>query len=374
MATCCRPSPIADGPGSYHVTDIEPAVYAQDHWVMGSWFAADAGLRWETQSLTSATRLAPRAGFTWTPIADAQSPIIRGGMGAFYDQVPLNTYAFRNYPLQTVTTYDGHGNITDGPRLFENVIATDPHSPFPFIDQKNQSGNFSPYSLTWNVEAEQALSSVGSLRLRYSQSEANNQLTLQSQVTQDQSALVLSGSGSGQTKQFDITAGIGSDEEHHAYFSYARQLARGVLTDVANYLGAFRYPVVRSLALASTEGEIPNRFLFWGMWNLPWRMSLSPHVEYRNGFPYQAVNDLQQYVSLPEEPQLRYSRYFSLDARVSKDINVSSKHAVRLSLNGINLSNHANYLQVHNNTGDPQYGIFFGNYGRHILADFDFLF
>ena len=150
------------------------------------------------------------------------------------------------------------------------------------------------------MEAEQALSSVGSLRLRYSQSEENNQLTLQSQVTQDQSALVLSGSGSGQTKQFDITAGIGSDEEHHAYFSYARQLARGVLTDVANYLGAFRYPVVRSLALASTEGEIPNRFLFWGMWNLPWRMSLSPHVEYRNGFPYQAVNDLQQYVSLPE--------------------------------------------------------------------------
>jgi len=250
------------GPGSYHVTDIEPAVYAQDHWVMGSRFAADAGLRWETQSLTSATRLAPRAGFTWTPIADAQSPIIRGGMGAFYDQVPLNTYAFRNYPLQTVTTYDGHGNITDGPRLFENVIATDPHSPFPFIDQKNQSGNFSPYSLTWNVEAEQALSSVGSLRLRYSQSEANNQLTLQSQVTQDQSALVLSGSGSGQTKQFDITAGIGSDEEHHAYFSYARQLARGVLTNVANYLGAFRYPVVRSLALAVQKERFRTDFSF----------------------------------------------------------------------------------------------------------------
>src|SRR5580698_9928799 len=102
--------------------------------------------------------------------------------------------------------------------------------------------------------------------------------------------------------------------------------------------------------------------------------SFSPHVEYRNGFPYQTVNHLQQYVSLPEEPQPRYPRYFPLDARVSKDINVSLKHAVRLSLNGINLSNHANYLQVHNNTGGPQYGIFFGNYGRHILADFDFLF
>jgi hypothetical protein len=53
---------------------------------------------------------------------------------------------------------------------------------------------------------------------------------------------------------------------------------------------------------------------------------------------------------------------------------MGSKHAVRLSLSGINLMNHSNYLQVHNNTGDPQFGKFFGNYGRHLLIDFDFLF
>jgi hypothetical protein len=363
-----------NGSSSYRLSDVEPAFYAQDHWVLRSQFAIDAGLRWETQSLTATTRLAPRAGFTWTPIVDARSIVIRGGMGVFYDQVPLNTYAFRSYPEQTVTTYDGHGNITGGPSFFENVVSTDPHSPFPFIDQKNQSGNFAPYSLAWNIEAEQALPSFGSLRLRYSQSESSNQLTLQSKISEDQSALVLGGSGSGEMKQFDITAGFGSDKEHPAYFSYARQLARGVLTDVANYLGAFRYPVVRSLALASTEGEIPNRFLFWGVWKLPSRMGFSPHVEYRDGFPYQPVNQLQQYASLPDAPQPRYPRYFSLDARLSKDINITSKHAIRLSLNGINLSNHANYLQVHNNIADPQYGTFFGNYGRHILADFDFLF
>jgi hypothetical protein len=362
------------GAGRYRLYDIEPALYTQDHWVLNLRFALDAGLRWETQSLTATTRLAPRAGFTWAPISNAQNTVIRGGMGVFYDRVPLNTYAFRGYPQQTVTTYDGHGNITDGPRVFENATATDPHSPFPLIDQKNQSGNFAPYSLAWNVETEQAVSSFGSIRLRYSQSEASNQLTLQSQITEDQSALVLGGSGAGTMKQFDVTAGFGTDKEHHAYFSYVRQIAHGVLTDVANYLGVFRYPVVRSLALASTAGEIPNRFLFWGMWNLPWRMGLSPHAEYRNGFPYQPVDELQQYVSLPDAPQPRYPQYLSLDARLSKDINITSKHAVRLSLNSINLSNHANYLQVHNNIADAQYGTFFGNYGRHILADFDFLF
>jgi hypothetical protein len=76
----------------------------------------------------------------------------------FYDRVPLNTYAFRGYLQQTVTTYDGHGNIMDGLRFFENTTATDPPSPFTFISQKNQSANFAPYSLAWNVQTEKAVS------------------------------------------------------------------------------------------------------------------------------------------------------------------------------------------------------------------------
>lgn len=362
------------GQSSYRLNDLEPAVYAQDHWVLNSQFAIDAGLRWETQSLTSTTRLAPRAGFAWTPVKNSQATVIRGGMGVFYDQVPLNTYAFGRFPQQTVTTYDGQGNLTDGPRLFYNLTSTEPASRFPFIDQETQSGNFAPYSLAWNVEAEQMLQTFASFRIRYSEGEANNQLTLQSQITPDRSALVLGGSGNGQTKQFDFTAVVGPDKEHRAYFSYVRQFARGVLTDEASYLGAFRYPVVRWMSMASAAGEIPDRFLFWGTSPLPWRMHISPHVEYRSGFPYQPVNELQQYAPLTSAVQPRYPRYFSLDARLSKDINISPNHAVRLSLNGINLNNHSNYLQVHSNTGDPQYGTFFGNYGRHLLADFDFLF
>ena len=362
------------GQSSYQLRDVEPAIYAQDHWILNSQVALDVGLRWETQSLTATTRLAPRAGFAWTPIKDVHTTVIRGGMGVFYDQVPLNTYAFHSFPQQTVTTYDGEGNITDGPRLFHNVINTEPNSHFPFIDREKRSGNFAPYSLSWNVEAEQTVHSVGSVRVRYSQSDASNQLTLQPQTTQNRSALVLGGSGNEETRQFDVTTGFGPDKDHHAYFSYVRQFAQGVLTDVTSYLGAFRYPVVRSTALASAAGEVPNRFLFWGTWKLPARMNIAPHVEFRNGFPYQTVDALQQYVALASYLQPRYPRYFSFDARVSKDININAKHAVRLSINGINLSNHSNFLQVHNNIGDPQFGTFFGNYGRHLLVDFDFLF
>jgi len=53
---------------------------------------------------------------------------------------------------------------------------------------------------------------------------------------------------------------------------------------------------------------------------------------------------------------------------------VNLQHAVRLSLTVRNLTNHFNPLEVHSNLADPQYGIFFGNYDRKFLFDFDFLF
>jgi hypothetical protein len=353
---------------------MEPAAYFQDHWIVAKSLAIDAGVRWEAQSITSTIRLAPRAGFTWTPFKNSTSTVLRGGMGVFYDEVPLNVYAFRSYPRQTVTTYDSAGNINDGPRLFYNLTNTNPTTTFPFIDQETSSGNFAPYSLAWTIEGEQSLRSFATVRLRYKESNQSDQLTLTSEVTPTVSALVLGGSGSGRVRQLEFTSGVGTHESRRLYFSYVRQYSRGTLTDVAGYLGSYRYPVVRSLDQASTAGEIPNRFLLWGALALPLRMGISPHVEYRDGFAYQPTNSLQQYIDLSEGLQPRYPRYFSLDARLSKDLNVGPKHAVRLSLSGINLTNHDNYLQVHNNTGDPQYGTFFGNYGRHLLVDFDFLY
>jgi hypothetical protein len=103
-------------------------------------------------------------------------------------------------------------------------------------------------------------------------------------------------------------------------------------------------------------------------------MHLWPRIEYRNGFTWQPVDQLQNYVSLASAAQPRYPRYFTADFRVGKDFSVGSKHAVRISVTFRNLTNHNNPLQVHNNSYDPQFGSFFGNYGRHELLDFDFLF
>jgi hypothetical protein len=361
------------GSGTYSLADVEAAAYAQDHWVVGRHLATDAGLRIETQSLTYTTRVAPRLGLAWTPTG-TNSFVVRGGLGLFYDTVPLDTYAFNKYPEQTVTGYDGAGNIISGPETYLNIISQSAETRNPFIHQQDRNGNFAPYSFAWNLEAERSFSESLMLRVRYLHSDAQNQLTLSPQSTATGNALVLSGSGELQSRQLELTARTGASKQRQFFVSYVHQFARGDITDASSYLGDFPFPVVRSQVTASTAGEIPNRFLFWGTSNLPWRMHISPHIEYRNGFTWQPVDQLQNYVALPATTQPRYPGYLSADARIAKDLNINPQHAIRLSLTIRNITNHDNPLQVHNNIADPQYGSYFGNYGTHALVDFDFLF
>src|SRR5206468_10812499 len=103
------------------------------------------------------------------------------------------------------------------------------------------------------------------------------------------------------------------------------------------------------------------------------RLRVTPHVASRDGLTWQPM-DAQPTYTPPSSYQPRYPPYFSADVRTSKHVNVRPHHAVRFSFTLRNLTNHTNPLQIHNNVADPQYGMFFGNYGRHYLLDFDFLY
>lgn len=361
------------GGSSFAVSDLEPAVYVQDHWVTSSHFAVDAGVRLEAQTITNTTRSAPRTGFVWSP-GDEGKTVVRGGIGVFYDYVPLDLYAFSKYPAQTVTNFSSSGAELGAPIGFLNLTQSAVQAGFPLIDREASAGNFAPYSVAWNLELERSINPFLTLRFKYLQSMAQDQITIEPKIIQNQNALVLGSSSSARTRQFEFTARVGSGSRRQFFFSYVRQHARGDVNDAAGYLGDFPFPIVRQNLIASLPGEIPNRFLLWGTYALPWKMQATPHIEFRNGFPYQSTNVFQQYVPLSVGPQSRFPRYFSLDVRLSKDFQISPKHAIRLSGTVLNLTNHFNPLEVHSNVADPLYGAFFGNYHRHLLFDFDFLF
>ena len=361
------------GAGSFAVNDLEPSLYAQDHWVLRSNLALDLGLRLESQTITHTVRSAPRAGFAWTPDR-SQTTVIRGGIGVFYDSVPLNTYAFSSYPQQTVTMYNSTGGVIGSPIQYMNLTQQAAESEFPFIDSAQKSGNFAPYTIGWNVELDRSFSPFMTLRVKYLQGQAHDMLTIQPEVVQNQHALVLGSTGVAQTRQLEFTARFGGQEKRQIFFSYVRQYARGTVNDANGYLGNLPFPIMNPNFDASLPSEIPNRFLLWGMYSLPKKFRLMPKIEDRSGFPYQPTNLLQQFITSIPGAQPRFPRYFSLDLRASKDIQITPKHAIRLSTTVMNLTNHFNALEVHSNVTDPQYGRFFGNNNRKVLFDFDFLF
>ena len=117
--------------------------------------ALDLGIRTESQQISGAFRVAPRAGLVFVPSKRTGS-IFRGGYGLFFDRVPLNVYGFNRYPDRDVTFFNPDGTISmTGPvSLYLNTLGQN-RVRFPFVNQQPIDGNFSPRSAVWSAQVEQ---------------------------------------------------------------------------------------------------------------------------------------------------------------------------------------------------------------------------
>jgi hypothetical protein len=319
--------------------------------------AIDTGLRMDWQRLTGLTRLAPRIALVWTPLGE-NGPAIRGGHGWFYDRVPLSIYSFDAYPRQVI----------DGVR-FDNFTET-ASLPKPLVFGSQRPGNFSPRSRTWRAQIDQQANSFLRLRAVWLQSDSSGLMTLSPEV----GALSLGGRGRSHLRQFESLARLSWKPDQELFFSYIHSRARGNLNEFTEFLGDFPHPLVRPDVVTEAADNLPNRFLTWGVVPLKYSLLVAPVVEYRSGFPYIAVDEAQNYFGVPNTR--RFPRFFSLDLRVARDMQVEfrgRRHRVRISFSAFNLTNHWNPTAVRLNSADPQFGEFLARRPRRFQLDFDFL-
>ena len=357
----------------FHRTDVETGVFGQDHWTVLRNLALDFGVRTESQDLSHSLRFAPRVGFAWQPFKKGTT-VVRGGYGIYYDRVPLSVFSFGSYPEQILTSYGPTGNVIDGPRRYINMIETVSGRRFVFVKARTHPGNFAPCSRAWQIEAEHVFSPKARVRMNYLVNDSGGIVVLNPQVVRKKDAFVLSGNGNSRYRQFEFTAVLTPRAGQKLFLSYVHREARGDLNDFTRYLGEFPSPVVQPNLFSALPGDLPDRFLAWGFFPLPWKMQIAPIVEYHTGFTYAPVDAARHYVGVPYSDRFRYPTFFSADTRVSKDVKVNEKYSLRFPLSVLNMTNHFDALDVHANTGDPQYGIFFGNYQRLFRGAFDVLF
>jgi len=359
--------------------DLELAGYVQDHWVLSQRLALDGGIRLEGQTITDAARLAPRVGFVWSPLGAQRRTVLRGGIGVFYDHVPLNVYAFEHYPQAIVTDLIGANGLLQGPQPFADQVALS-QIQVSQIDAAQAkvrlagvNHKFRPYSVASSLELEQGIGRLVTLRAKFTHRDSEELIAINpTPLANGQSAFVASGTGFAHYREISLTAGIGAATKRKLFLAYTHSLDRGDLNASSGYTGNFPFPILNPDQVANLYTDVPHRILAWGETPLPWRMRVTPLVEYRTGFPFTVTNALQQYVGAPN--QNRFPSFFSLDTRLSKDFPVNSKYTLRLATKGLNLTNHFNPTAVHPNTGDPLFGTFFGSYKRRFKLDFDVIF
>ena len=348
--------------------------FLQDRWTLRPNLSIDAGLRMEDQRIAQERNVSPRAGFAWSPFK-GDTMIFRGGIGFFYDKVPLNIRAFSRYPARTVTRYLADGQTIIDQHSFENILVDNPDLfPLDFRKARSRIG-FVPQNLTWNLQLDKAINSSINLRAVYTHSRTDRIYTVGPETDYlGRTAIVLSPKGRASYDALELTARFTLPKDQPFYVSYVRSKARGDLNDFNSYYGDFGSAIIRQNQYSNLPTDVPNRVLAWGSISLPKKFTLSPIFEWRSGFPYSILNNEQNYVGLRNANGHRFPHFLSLDMEISKDFQVTPKYGIRLSLKVFNLTNHFNPRNVRNNLNDPDFGKFINNYRRYFTGGFDIIF
>jgi hypothetical protein len=122
--------PVSYGTTSYEMKQWMSVAFVQDRLRVSDQFTIDAGLRYDRQTLTTATKnFAPRLGFAWHPAADTRS-VIRGGYAMYYTQIRANALAGAlTGGLDGIVTYTATPGQTGFPSGLTNVpVPIDPRT------------------------------------------------------------------------------------------------------------------------------------------------------------------------------------------------------------------------------------------------------
>jgi Carboxypeptidase regulatory-like domain/TonB-dependent Receptor Plug Domain/TonB dependent receptor-like, beta-barrel len=357
------------GPGRLAANDIEAAAFAQDHWVFNDNIAADAGLRFSTQTLGEPAAFAPRIGVVYTP-GHSGKTIFRGGVGIFYDRLPLLAGDFTENPTRVITLFNPDGTIKVPPAIYQNAYIERLENGQLVVPSKQRLAS-TPYNLTWNLESERELKPNLIFRLNYLYSHTVNEFTVSPVILHGPApTMLLSNTGTSLYHEFEAELHYQRSNKVEVNFAYVNSLARGDLNTLGAIYVPFEQPVIRPDAYGVLPSDVPNRFLTWGTFHFPMEFGAAPVLDIHSGFPWSATDVFGNYVGIPNGR--RFPAFASLDLQLTKDFRISfikklSHHKYRLGFLIYNLTNHLNPRDVYYNTASPYFSHFVGF--QHIFFD-----
>lgn len=351
-----------NGPLGASIT--EGGIFVQDHWALDSHVGIDIGGRLTSQTIGRSAAFVPRLAVAYSP-SKIPKTILRAGVGFFDGRVSLLDADFAHNPERVVSLFDEKGSTVGTPLTFQNIYVA--NGPGPLSSRIRRHPDQSPRTFLTNVELERQLSESSTFRLTYIYSRTRN-LSVVNPLFGNiggESFLTLSNSGVSRYHEIEATFHLQPVRRADLNLSYIWSRTRGDLDTSSEIFVPFERPVIQPNVFGVAPSDVPNRFVAWGTFHLPWSLALGPVFDVHTGLPYSNVDVLQNYVGQPNGQ--RFPTFVSLDTRIYRDmhlplpgVNRSSRRKVRLGLYSVNLTNHRNYRDVFNNVTSPSFGQFVG--------------
>jgi len=336
-------------PTSFSVDQNEVAWFVGDQWNPGTRVSVDLGLRFDRDSITASTHAAPRAGATLALTRDRRT-LLKAGAGVFYDRVPLNIPAFPQFPARTVLDLGPLGEVLNS-TAYANRFS---------------GGLRNPRSNAWNLELDRQVLRNLAARVAYQQRNTRDSFV----VTPSGASLLVSNSGRDSYREFQVT-GMYQVRRNTVNASYVRSRAFGDLNDFNQFFGNDPLAVIQPNARGRLSFDAPNRFLVWGEFSAPWKITLVPVFDLHSGFPYSIDNQLREYVG-PRNVD-RFPRFASFDLQVTKEVRLPAfgkGRKAKVGFGVFNLFNQFNPRDVQNDLDSYRFGSLFNSPPRTFRGKF----
>lgn len=350
-----------NGPGNLNANDTSGSGFAQDHWIFNNRLATTLGLRYFGATNGGAVNFAPRFGLVYA-LDESAKTVLQAGAGMFYDRTPMLAADFSNNPMRIVTPLDLSGFPLGPPVNYRNECALIvPGAPQSLPDCSDL--NSTPRNLTWRAQLTRHFSQKVTAKFSTLYSHTTRLYVINPIIQPDGTGLMrLANRGSSRYHEYEFTVDYKAGENATLSMSYVRSSSEGDLNTTDNIFVPLEVPVIRPDVYANLPSDVPNRLSGFGLFKIPWDITLSPSVDLHSGFPYSNIDELHNYSGAPNGQ--RYPIFFSLNWRVYKDFplpfHIHRGHKFRLGIYSIDTTGRHNPTAVYNNITSPLFEQFTG--------------
>jgi len=334
-------------PGSSSIDQNELAWFLSDQWIPLPRLTLDLGLRFDRDSITDSTHVAPRAGFQLALTRDAKT-LLKGGAGLFYDRVPLMIPSFPALPDRTVSLLDASGQVTAS-TFYVNQI---------------EGKLRNPRSAAWNLALSRQIIQGLTVQIGYEWRKTTGDFVVAPAACSGSCVMSLSNRGNQSYRELQIS-GRYQFRRHMLNAAYVRSRVYGDLNDFFQFFGNVPKPVIQPDGYGRLSFDAPNRVLAWGEFKGRWKLTIVPVYDLHTGFPYSVQDVFRDYIG-PRNTK-RFPQFASLDLQVLRPFSIPmrNKHIKgRAGFSVFNLFNHFNPRDVQTIAESPRFGQFFNDAWR----------